>query len=244
MSKNTNIAWSQNTWNPVTGCTKLTSGCANCYAERLAHRLKSMGQSNYKNGFKLTIHEQMLNKPREWSKPSIIFVNSMSDLFHEDVPLEFIQKVVTVISETPHHNYQILTKRSARLLKLSKHISWPSNVLLGVTIESSKYKDRIKDLNQISCRSRFVSFEPLLDDIGPVNLINIDWIIVGGETGHQKRLMKKEWVDSIFNKARAQNIPFFFKQWSSHKTGDNLYNGKLYQEMPAYLSEKCQVSSK
>jgi protein gp37 len=234
MGINSKISWTDNTWNPVTGCTKISLGCANCYAERTSHRLQSLGQENYKNGFKVTIHENMLNKPFQWSKPKLIFVNSMSDLFHEDVPNDFILKVFNVICQANEHIYQILTKRPERLLAFTNDnkIAWPDNTWLGVTIEAAKYKNRLLSLKQTNCQHRFISFEPLLDDIGQLDLNEINWVIVGGETGPQRRLMKALWIDNIFKQTRAKKIPFFFKQW--HSGRDITFNNQVYNEYPIF----------
>lgn len=207
------IEWTESTWNPITGCTKISSGCKNCYAERMAVRLQAMGQSNYIDGFQLTLHEHMLERPLEWKKPQLIFVNSMSDLFHEDVPVDFIQKIFDVMRRASWHNFQILTKRSERLLKLSVDIDWPPNVWMGVSVESSKYKFRINHLRETKAKIKFLSLEPLLGPLPALNVSGIDWVIVGGESGPGARPIEERWVTDIRDQCLLAKVPFFFKQW-------------------------------
>ena len=241
MSKTTKIEWTDKTWNPITGCTKVSAGCANCYAEVMSRRLRAMGQNKYKNGFALTLHPDTLSEPLRWKKPHTIFVCSMSDLFHKDVPDDFIDKVMEVINQTPHHNYQILTKRAERMATYFKNKEIPDNAWIGVTVDIAESKDRIDYLRNLKAPIRFLSCEPLLEDLGELNLDNIDWVIVGGESGSRARPMKEEWVLSIKEQAEAQGSAFFFKQWGTwgsdgikrnKKVNGKLINGKIYQAMP------------
>ncbi len=213
MAANSKIEWTECTWNPVTGCTKISPGCLNCYAERMARRLQAMGQPNYRNGFRLTVHPHMLELPLRWRQPRSIFVNSMSDLFHKDVPLDFIEKVFDVMRCAPRHRFQILTKRSERLKELSPRLTWPDNVWMGVTVESSDYTHRIDHLRQTGAAVKFISFEPLLTSIPNIDLTGIDWAILGGESGPGARPMSREWVTNIRDQCLAAKVPFFFKQW-------------------------------
>lgn len=240
-TKTTKIEWTDKTWNPVTGCTKISQGCAHCYAETMTRRLNAMGLEKYANGFHVTLHDECLDEPLEWSKPHTIFVCSMSDLFHKDVPFEFIDKVMRVIIRTPQHRYQLLTKRAERMAEYFLTHDVPQNVWLGVTVEAQSSKSRIDCLRVLDAPIRFLSCEPLIEDLGELDLKNIDWVIVGGESGQQARPMKEEWVLSIKEQAEKQGSAFFFKQWgtwgadgikrSKHKNG-KLINGKVFQEMP------------
>jgi len=232
------IEWTESTWNPVTGCTKISEGCKNCYAERMAKRLQAMGQPNYKNGFKVTLHEHVLDYPLHWKKPQVIFVNSMSDLFHEDVPESFIFKVFDIMEKAYWHQFQILTKRSKRLRELAPRLSWPKNVWMGVSVENEKAVFRIDDLRNISASIKFLSLEPLIGPIENIDLTKINWVIVGGESGPGARPMKKEWVIKIKTKCLEQRVPFFFKQWggtNKRKTG-RLLEGRTWDEMPIELT--------
>lgn len=228
------IEWTESTWNPVTGCTKISSGCRNCYAERMSKRLKAMGHPNYANGFKLTMHEHVLEMPLRWKRPQVIFVNSMSDLFHEEVPLEFITKVFSVMAEASHHRFQVLTKRSRRLRELASELPWPSNVWMGVSVESDEYAYRIDCLKQTDALIKFVSFEPLLGPICNLDLEGIDWVIVGGESGPKARPMDPAWAREIRDHCLAANVPFFFKQWGgvNKKRSGRLLDGKTWDQMP------------
>lgn len=230
----TSIEWTQATWNPVSGCTKISAGCLNCYAERMATRLQAMGQENYRNGFSLTCHPQMLDVPKRWRKPRLIFVNSMGDLFHNDVPLSFIKDVFDVISSTPRHTYQLLTKRSARLLELSPELSWPMNLWMGVSVESQELTWRVDHLRRTPASIRFLSIEPLLGPIPSLRLDSIDWVIVGGESGPKARPMKEDWVIEIKDQCRLNQVPFFFKQWGGvrKKTTGRSLEGRTWDEMP------------
>ena len=233
----TSIEWTESTWNPVTGCTKISSGCANCYAERMARRLKAMGTPKYANGFKVTIHEDCLTEPYSWKKPKVIFVNSMSDMFHENIPLEFIKKVFNVMNNNPQHIFQVLTKRAELLLKYSTELNWTSNIWMGVTVEDFKAKRRIDYLRQTKAAVKFLSCEPLISDLGELNLEKINWVIVGGESGPKSRPIKEDWVLDIYQQCKDSDIPFFFKQWggvNKKKNGKEL-KGEIYQEMPEMI---------
>lgn len=239
--KTTKIEWTERTWNPVTGCSKLSPGCVNCYAEIMAKRLHAMGSPKYKNGFRSTMHESEILVPYSWRHPSLVFVCSMSDLFHPDVTDDFIECLLTTMRNTPQHTYQILTKRAERMASFFSTREVPDNVWVGVTIESASVKYRLEYLENISGKVRFISFEPLLDDIGEIDLSSINWVIVGGESGVHARQMNKEWVFAIKKQADKCKIPFFFKQWGmwgedgvkrSKKANGRLLNGKLYSAMP------------
>ncbi|MCF8111811.1 MAG: phage Gp37/Gp68 family protein [Desulfobacteraceae bacterium] len=243
MSLDSKIEWTEASWNPTTGCTKISAGCKNCYAERLALRLKAMGNANYWNGFKLTLQEHMLDVPLKWKKPQMIFVNSMSDLFHEDIPLEFIQKVFDVMGKARHHQFQILTKRSQRLARLNSRLEWHPNIWMGVTVESDAYLERIYNLVKTDAKIKFLSLEPLLTRMPEMDLNGIDWVIAGGESGPHSRIMKKEWVISIKNQCQEQNIPFFFKQWggtNKKKTG-RLLEGRVWNQLPLFSDNPEQT---
>lgn len=234
MATKSAIEWTESTWNPVTGCNKVSPGCKHCYAERLAERLQAMGQPNYANGFKLTLQPQMLALPLSWKKPQTIFVNSMSDLFHKDVPLEYIQRVFDVMHKADWHQYQILTKRSERLLELDPFLDWGPHIWMGVSVENSNYTFRIDHLRATRGHVKFLSLEPLLGPLENLNLKGIHWAIVGGESGPGARPMKPEWVTRIRNQCRDAGVPFFFKQWggvNKKKTGRKL-EGKTWDEMP------------
>ncbi len=234
MSENSKIEWTECTWNPVTGCTKISSGCQNCYAERMSKRLKAMGQANYRNGFDVTLHPHALKIPLSWQQPRTIFVNSMSDLFHQKVSTKFIQKIFDVMCQTPQHQYQILTKRSDRLAKLNGKLDWPQNVYMGVTVEEAKYSFRIDHLRQTSAVVKFLSLEPLLGPMPQLNLDGIDWIIVGGESGPGARPIAYEWPANIRDQCIEADIPFFFKQWGgvNKKKAGRLLDGRLWEQLP------------
>ena len=239
--KTTKIEWTDSTWNPITGCTQISPGCAHCYAEVMTRRLRAMGQEKYSNGFKVTLHEECLEEPLRWKKSHTIFVCSMSDLFHTDVPFEFIDKVMNTIIRTPQHRYQLLTKRAERMAEYFLTHDIPENVWLGVTVEAQSSKSRIDCLRVLNASKRFLSCEPLIEDLGELDLRNIDWVIVGGESGPKARPMKREWIDSIQEQSEAQGSVFFFKQWgtwgsdgikrSKHANG-KLIDGKVVQAMP------------
>jgi protein gp37 len=237
MSTNSHIEWTDATWNPVTGCTKISPGCKHCYAERLAKRLKAMGQGNYRNGFEITLQPQMLQVPLKWRTPKRIFVNSMSDLFHIDVPLSYIKDVFGVMTKANWHQFQILTKRSQRLRELSGELPSSPHIWMGVSVENSDYVERIDDLRQSNAMVKFLSLEPLLGRLSKLDLRGIDWVIVGGESGPDARPMDPAWVIEIRNQCRKADVAFFFKQWggvNKKKTGRTL-EGRTWDEMPTQL---------
>jgi len=235
MNTHSGIEWTEITWNPVTGCTKLSPGCKHCYAERMARRLKAMGQPKYANGFRLTTHAECLDQPLDWEKPRMIFVNSMSDLFHKDVPVSFIQDVFEVMRQASWHTFQVLTKRSRRLLELDREIDWPPNVWMGVSVESKDYTWRIDHLRRTRAPIKFLSLEPLLGPLPQLDLHSIDWVIVGGESGPGARPMSEEWVIDIRNQCQAADVPFFFKQWGGvrRKEAGRELRGRTWSQMPA-----------
>jgi protein gp37 len=230
----TSIEWTELTWNPITGCTKISAGCKNCYAETMAKRLKAMGVEKYSNGFKLTLHEDVLKLPYTWKKQKIVFVNSMSDLFHESVPIEFIKKVFTVMNENPQHTFQVLTKRANRLLEVHGELSWSHNIWMGVSVEDMKVVERIDLLRQTNARTKFLSCEPLIGPLCDLDLQKIDWVIVGGESGMKARKMKAEWALDIMDQCSKSKVAFFFKQWggTNKKKAGRKLNGKTYNDMP------------
>ena len=238
MSTQSKIEWTETTWNPVTGCTKISEGCRNCYAERMAKRLQAMGAENYRNGFMVTMHEHMLECPLHWKSPRKIFVNSMGDLFHEDVPDDFIRRVFKVMNEAYWHQFQVLTKRSARLLELNSQLRWSKNIWVGVTVEKEEYKFRIDDLRKTSAKIKFLSCEPLLGPLNNLNLHGIDWIIVGGESGPGARSIAENWILSIRDTCERNDIPFFFKQWGgvNKKRNGRVLQGQLWNQIPSFLS--------
>ena len=234
MATQSTIEWTEMTWNPVTGCSKVSDGCRNCYAERMAKRLKAMGSKRYENAFRVTLHEDLLDLPRRMRRPRVIFVNSMSDLFHEKVPFEFIRDVFRTMVACPQHTFQVLTKRSGRLRDLGSSLPWPANVWMGVSVEDVRVLHRIDDLFAVPARVRFLSCEPLIGPLDELPLRGISWVIVGGESGPGARSMRKCWVESIRRQCCDADIPFFFKQWGGvrkHLTGRTL-NGRLYDAMP------------
>ena len=234
MGMNSQIEWTESTWNPVTGCTKISSGCAHCYAERMARRLKAMGQPNYRNGFRVTVHQHALALPLSWKKPQVIFVNSMSDLFHEDVPVGFILRVFDVMQQSHWHLFQVLTKRSGRLAEMAPLLPWPGNVWIGVTVESTECVDRIDDLRSVPAAVRFLSLEPLLAPLPGLDLEGIDWVIVGGESGPGARPMAEAWALDIRDQCHRAGVPFFFKQWGgkNKKKAGRLLDGRTWDQMP------------
>lgn len=245
MATTSKIEWTEQTWNPITGCTKISAGCKNCYAETLARRLQAMGTPGYENGFALTLLPQRLEEPLRRKKPTIYFVNSMSDLFHEKVPDTYIEKIVEVMAKTPQHSYQVLTKRAARMARFFKTRNVPANVWLGVSVENQRHGvPRIDYLRTIDARIRFLSVEPLLEDVGPLNLAGIHWVIVGGESGPKARPMAPQWAEAVRLQCKRQKVAFFFKQWggwgadgkrrAKSKNG-RLLNGRTWDEMPATL---------
>jgi protein gp37 len=246
MTGKTQIEWTEQTWNPTTGCTKVSPGCKHCYAETMAKRLKAMNAKGYENGFELSLMQDRLEQPLKRKKPTIYFVNSMSDLFHEEVPNKYLDRILNVIERTPQHTYQILTKRSARMRQYFKGKSAPKNAWLGVSVEDRAYGlSRIDDLREIDASIRFLSAEPLLDDLGKINLKNIHWVIVGGESGPKARPMKSSWVDKIQKQCDEQSVSFFFKQWGgwgadgkrrAKKLNGRTYKGKTWNNMPNTVS--------
>lgn len=234
MGANSAIEWTESTWNPVTGCTKVSSGCLHCYAERMAIRLQAMGQPNYAHGFDVAMHQNALELPLRWKKPQKIFVNSMSDLFHKDVPLDFILKVFDVMGRANWHQYQVLTKRSERLLELDHILPWKPHIWMGVSVESHKYTSRIDHLRQTHADVKFLSIEPLLGPIMDLNLDGIHWVIVGGESGPGARPMNSGWVADIRDQCHKAEVPFFFKQWGgvNKKRAGRILDGHTYDQMP------------
>jgi protein gp37 len=242
MAQDSAIEWTDATWNPVTGCTKISPGCKNCYAHRMARRLHAMGQVRYRNNFDVTLHPDLLQQPLRWSQPRKIFVNSMSDLFHPDVPLEFIQAVFDVMGQAYWHTFQILTKRSERLAELAADISWHKNVWIGVSVENQQYVHRIEHLRRVRAAVRFLSVEPLLGPIPRLPLQGIDWVIVGGESGPGARSLEPQWVRTIRDRSVAQGVRFFFKQWGGTRkkvTGRKL-DGRTWDQMPDSESKKSK----
>jgi protein gp37 len=234
MANKSNIEWTEMTWNPVTGCTKVSQGCKHCYAERMAKRLTAMGAERYRNGFSVTLQPDLVDIPRGWRLPRVVFVNSMSDLFHDDIPLAYIQRVFATMRDCPRHTFQVLTKRSERLAELARHLPWPENVWMGVSVEDARVLHRVADLQSVRAKVRFLSLEPLIGPLESLRLDDIHWVIVGGESGPQARPMRKEWVKDILHQCRAAKVPFFFKQWGGIRkdlTGRELY-GRTYSEMP------------
>ncbi len=234
MAAGSAIEWTEATWNPITGCTKVSPGCKNCYAERMAKRLQAMGQPNYRRGFGLTLHPHMLDLPLQWRRPRTIFANSMSDLFHSEVPLAFIARVFDVMGHAHWHTFQVLTKRSDRLLALSPLLPWKPNIWMGVSVENQSYISRIEELRRTGAHVKFLSLEPLLGPLHRLDLRAIDWVIVGGESGPRARPMDPGWVVDIRDQCLKANIPFFFKQWGGRrkkKTG-RLLEGRTWNEMP------------
>ncbi len=240
MAQNSGIEWTEATWNPLTGCTKISPGCKNCYAERMSIRLRAMGQPNYSHGFKLTLHENSLDIPLHWKKPTNIFVNSMSDLFHEEVPIDFIKRVFDVMQKAYWHRFQVLTKRSERLLDLNPQLKWASNIWMGVSVENQEYYHRIDHLRQTGAHIKFLSIEPMLGPLKYLNLKGIDWVIVGGESGSCARPMSPLWVTSVRDQCQDAGVPFFFKQWggvNKKKTGRKL-EGRIWNEMPFKMKSR------
>ena len=231
------IEWTEMTWNPTTGCSKISAGCKFCYAEIMSRRLRAMGIEKYKDGFAVRIHPDALRTPYTWKTSKIVFVNSMSDLFHENIPLEFIQRVFDVMNDNPQHVFQILTKRAERLLKLHSELKWSHNIWMGVSVENDKVKYRIDLLRKTNAKVKFLSCEPLIGPLHNINLKKIDWVIVGGESGYRPRLMETNWVLDIQEQCNKADVAFFFKQWGGRnkKKNGRLLNGKTYDEMPGIL---------
>ncbi|MFN3256272.1 MAG: DUF5131 family protein [Ilumatobacter sp.] len=247
MSDKSAIEWTEATWNPTTGCDQVSPGCDNCYALTLSKRLKAMGSQKYQldgdprtsgPGFKLTVHENSLDVPRRWAAPRLIFVNSMSDLFHKDVPIAFIRRVFDVIRETPQHTYQMLTKRSKRLERIADQLDWPSNLWMGVSVETDRYLFRIDHLRNVPAAVRFVSAEPLLGALGAVNLEGIHWVIAGGESGPHSRPVEQEWVTELRDGCADAKVAFFFKQWGGRtpKAGGRELEGEVWDQLPTQVA--------
>ncbi len=234
MASKTTIEWTEVSWNPVTGCTKISRGCQNCYAERMARRLHAMGQQRYRNGFDVTLQADLLEQPDRWKAPRTIFVNSMSDLFHNDVPESFIEQVFETIARNPRHTFQVLTKRSKRLVGLAARLSWPKNLWMGVSVEDERAVERIIDLQTLDAAVKFISCEPLLGPLVELPLDGVDWVIVGGESGPGARPMKEEWVIDIQQQCKKKDVAFFFKQWGGvrKKKNGRALKGKIYSDLP------------
>lgn len=233
-----NIEWTEMTWNPTTGCTKISAGCKYCYAEVMSRRLQAMGIEKYEDGFKVAEHDTALNIPYSWKGSKLVFVNSMSDLFHPEISVEFIQRVFHVMNETPQHTYQILTKRAERLFEIHQLLNWTTNIWMGVSVEDERVITRIDFLRQTNAKTKFLSCEPLIGPLPNLVLTNIDWVIVGGESGKKSRPMNEIWIWDIMQQCRIQEVAFFFKQWggkNKKKTG-RLLGGRTYDEMPIRIS--------
>ncbi len=230
----TTIEWTEVTWNPVTGCSKVSPGCSHCYAERMAKRLQAMGKANYRDGFRVRTHEHMLSVPSTWTKSRMVFVNSMGDLFHEDVPFEFIERVFDAMHRAPMHTFQVLTKRADRLAELAPALSWPSNVWMGVTVEDNDRLSRIDSLLKVPSEVRFLSIEPLLGPLPDLSLAGVDWVIVGCESGPGARPMKPDWVTAIRDSCVRAQVPFFFKQWGGvrKKVAGRTIESRTWSQMP------------
>ncbi len=244
MASNSTIEWTEVTWNPVTGCSKISQGCKHCYAERMAKRLQAMGQERYRNGFRVTLQPDLIEAPLRWRRPRVVFVNSMSDLFHRDVPDNYIRQVFDVMARASQHTFQVLTKRSDRLAELGPSLPWPSNVWMGVSVEDARVLHRIDDLRRVPAQTRFLSCEPLIGPLPALDLTGIHWVIVGGESGPGARPMELEWVTDILRVCRGTDVPFFFKQWGgiNKKKSGRALNGRTYDEYPA-KSEAVQASA-
>ena len=245
MAHGSSIEWTESTWNPVTGCTRISIGCTNCYAERMAERLQAMGQANYVNGFEPTLQPHMLELPLGWRKPQTVFVNSMSDLFHKSVPLDYIKRVFDVMGRAHWHRFQVLTKRAGRLAELAPKLDWAPNIWMGVTVETEKYRSRIDSLCSTEARTKFLSLEPLLGPLPSLDLEGIDWVIVGGESGPRARPMEEAWVLDLRDQCRRARVPFFFKQWggTNKKKAGRLLKGRTWDEMPADRSLRQRRTS-
>lgn len=242
MAQASSIEWTESTWNPVTGCTKISPGCAHCYAERMAKRLLAMGQERYRNGFKVTLQPDVVDLPLHWKRPRMIFVNSMSDLFHKDVPTEFITDCFAVMERASQHTFQVLTKRPERAVELAPNLPWPNNVWMGTTVESADYVHRIHSLTRIPAAIRFLSLEPLLGPLSRLPLKGVHWVIVGGESGPGARPIEPKWVLQIRNQCIEHEVPFFFKQWGgvNKKKLGRLLEGRVWNGMPNLFSESSE----
>jgi protein gp37 len=245
MAISSHIEWTESTWNPLTGCTKVSPGCKHCYAERMAKRLQAMGSPNYRDGFALRMHPHVLSLPLTWKKPQTIFVNSMSDLFHKEVPLDYIRQVFDVMARARWHRFQVLTKRAGRLAEIAPELTWPSNVWMGVSVENADYLDRIDHLGHVPAAIRFLSLEPLLGSMPGLDLTGIDWVIAGGESGPQARDMEADWVRAIRDACIESGVPFFFKQWGGRnkKKAGRILDGRTWDEMPAPALPRAKSGS-
>ncbi|HTI61167.1 phage Gp37/Gp68 family protein [Mucilaginibacter sp.] len=239
-----NIEWTELTWNPVTGCNKISPGCKFCYAEVMSKRLKAMGVEKYKDGFNIRLHPGELNTPFTWKKSKIVFVNSMSDLFHPEIPADFIKAVFAVMNNTPQHIYQVLTKRSDRLLELSSQLNWTENIWMGVSVENEKYTSRISELSQTAAKTKFLSIEPLIGPVKTLNLAKIDWVIVGGESGHKARPVRKAWIDHVKDECEKNKVAFFFKQWGKPKFNVNPEDPTIMADHPQHAKGGCELDGK
>jgi protein gp37 len=237
-----NIEWTETTWNPTTGCTKISTGCLYCYAETMSKRLKAMGMDKYKEGFKIAVHYNALNEPYKWKKPTVVFVDSMSDLFHNDIPFEFIKSVFEVMNNTPQHTYQVLTKRSERLMQIAPLLNWTSNIWMGVSVENEHVAERITHLVKTPAFIKFISCEPLIGPLYSLQLDLIDWVIVGGESGHKAREIKQDWIDYIHNECQTQNVPFFFKQWGKKHFNVNFNDPTMFKGHKQYAKGGCELN--
>jgi protein gp37 len=244
MATRSTIEWTEVTWNPVTGCNKISAGCKFCYAERMAKRLKAMGVYQYRDGFQLTLAPHVLELPFSWKTRKVVFVNSMSDLFHKDVPFDYIKKVFHVMNETPRHTYQILTKRSERLVEISSRLTWTENIWMGVSVEEEKVASRIHDLIQTQATVKFISLEPLIAPVSSLYLSHINWVIVGGESGPGARPIKEDWVLSIKNQCKRAGVPFFFKQWGKPSFNVSCFDPTIKKSHPLYAKGGCQLRGK
>jgi protein gp37 len=244
MARASNIEWTDMTWNPVTGCTKVSAGCKHCYAEAMAKRLQAMGCDRYSGGFKLRIHDDLVTLPLKWKMPRRVFVNSMSDLFHPDVPLEFLQRVFQTMNATPRHQFQVLTKRPERLVEVAGLLTWTDNIWMGVTVENQRYAFRSEMLSTVPAAIRFISAEPLIGSIQELPLDGIHWVIVGGESGPKARPMKEHWAIGVYEQCRAADVAFFFKQWGGvqkHRNGRE-FLGRTFDEYPSPLSGQMRLT--
>lgn len=239
MATKSRIEWTGHTWNPITGCSKISEGCRHCYAERMARRLHAMGVERYRNKFQLTLHHDLVDLPLSWSQPRVIFVNSMSDLFHKDIPVSFIKAVFDTMRKCPQHTFQVLTKRADRLAILSDDLPWSHNIWMGVSVENSDSYDRIRLLAASHARIKFLSCEPLIGRLRRIPLSNIDWVIVGGESGPRARPMDPAWVTEIRDQCTARGVPYFFKQWggTNKKATGRVLEGRTWDEMPVLAHE-------
>lgn len=233
------VEWTEQPWNPVTGCTKISSGCVNCYAEKVSEWLHRMGNKRYSNGFELTLHEDLLKLPKKWRKPRRVFIGSMSDIFHQNIPADFILKAFDTMNECLQHTFIVLTKRADRMEALASEIKWTDNIWLGVTVEEAKYKDRITNLQNTAAHRKFVCAEPLIGDLGEINLANIDWLVIGGESGPNCRPIEEDWVVNLRDQCMEQDVMFTFKQWGGVKRKENgsLLQGEYHHDLPAVMQD-------